>query len=372
VLRIVVQVAAVAGSLGAVAWLVDNARVNLADAGLDTDFDFLDDPADFQIAFSGFRPGDTVRAALLTGFKNTLIVAAVGIVLTLVLGTIVGIARLSGNWLVRTAAGAYVETLRNIPPLLVIVFANAAVLLPLPTLRQDAGLEGWLVVSNLVIVAPSFVAGPGTAAWLAVLAGALVLAGSLGRWRTRRAAATGAPRLAVVVALGTFVVVAAAGYVALGAPVTLSRPSNDGGAVSGGIAMGIPFAAVLIGLTLYTASHVAEIVRGAIQSVARGQVEAASALALSPGQRLRFVVLPQAFRVAIPPVLNQFLNLTKNSSLGIAVGYAELAAVTSVAIPNGSPAPQAFVVLMGLYLVVSLSVSGLANVANRRLQLVER
>ena len=165
---------------------------------------------------------------------------------------------------------------------------------------------------------------------------------------------------------------AVGGYLLLDAPVTISHPEVVGRGISGGVAMSIGYGAVVTGLVLYTSSHVAEIVRGSIQAVDRGQGEAAEALGLSPGQRLRYVVLPQAFRIAVPPMINQFLNLTKNSSLAIAVGYAELSALTLVLISQSNPAPQMVVILMAIYLVISIVISVIANVVNRRLQLVER
>jgi general L-amino acid transport system permease protein len=152
----------------------------------------------------------------------------------------------------------------------------------------------------------------------------------------------------------------------------LSRPEVVGRSIEGGVVMGLPFVAVLVGLVLYTATHVAEIVRGSILAVPKGQTEAATAVGLTTGQRLRYVVLPQAFRVAVPPIINQFLNLTKNTSLGVAVAYAEAMYVTRAAIGNGSPAIQSILVVMGMYLVVSLAISLVANLANSRLRLVER
>jgi general L-amino acid transport system permease protein len=166
--------------------------------------------------------------------------------------------------------------------------------------------------------------------------------------------------------------VAVAGYLALDGPIVLSHPSVDNRRVAGGLTTSIGYGAVVTGLVLYTSSHVAEIVRGSVQSVDRGQNEAAGALGLSSSQRLRYVVLPQAFRVAVPPMINQFLNLTKNSSLAIAVGYAELSALTLVLISQANPAPQMVLIMMLIYLAISIVISILANIVNRRLQLVER
>ena len=171
---------------------------------------------------------------------------------------------------------------------------------------------------------------------------------------------------------GILGVVVIGGYLLLDGPITLSRPEVVVRSIEGGIAMSVGYGAVVTGLVLYTASHVAEIVRGSIQAVPHGQTEAASALGLRDGQRLRYVVLPQAFRIAIPPLINQCLNLLKNSSLAIAVGFADLVGLTQVLIGQANPAPQMILIMMGIFLVISLIISLLANVANRRLQLVER
>lgn len=372
VLRIAAQVTVVAAALGFVAYLYDNLTTNLRIRGIPTDFDFLDRPATIQIAYSDFRASQPVSDAIVVGIKNTLLVAVVGIVLTLVLGTVVGVARLSANLLVRSAAALYVETLRNLPPLLVIVFANSAIFLELPVIGDPIEVAGVLVLSNRELATVSLVLGDTVGAFAGVMAAALVVATVLWVVRTRASEATGAPHHRVRWAGGILLAGAVGGYLALDGPITFSHPEVVGRGISGGVAMSIGYAAVVTGLVLYTSSHVAEIVRGSIQSVDRGQTEAAEALGLSTGQRLRHVVLPQAFRVAVPPLINQFLNLTKNSSLAIAVGYAELSALTLVLISQANPAPQMVLILMVIYLVISIVISLVANVVNRRLQLVER
>jgi general L-amino acid transport system permease protein len=193
------------------------------------------------------------------------------------------------------------------------------------------------------------------------------------RWRDRREAASGRPARRWAWGLGLFAVVAVAGWFALDAPVVLSRPEVVGRSIEGGAAMGLPFVAVLVGLTLYTSTHVAEIVRGSILAIPVGQTEAATAIGLRPSQRLRYVVLPQAFRIALPPTINQFLNFVKNTSLGVAVAYAEVMYVANTVIASGGkPAIQTILVVMGLYLVVALVISLAANLVNRRLRLAGR
>lgn len=368
VLRVAFQVAVLAAVVALVAYLYDNLLAN----DVELDFAFLDQQAGFRIAYTDMRPSDTVLDAMLTGLRNTITVALLGIALTLVLGTIIGIARLSTNWIVRRAAGAYVEALRNIPPLLAIVFVNAAALATLPAIADAREVGGVLVmsVSEFGIAVPK---GDGNGwAYLALLVVGVAAAVAVGAWRTRREERTGAPARRWLWIGAVLAVVIVGGYLALDAPVVLSRPEVEGLGIRGGNRMGLPFVATLVGLVLYTSSHVAEIVRGSILAVPRGQTEAAGAIGLSSSQRLRYVVLPQAFRVATPPIINQCLNLTKNTSLGVAVAFAELMGVTKTVIGNGQPAIPSILVAMGFYLVLSLAISLVANVANHRLRLVER
>ncbi len=373
VLRAFAQVVVLAGVVSFVAFLYDNVRTRQRALGIDSTFDFLDQPAGVNIAYSDFRPGQPVSDALAVGVKNTLLVAVVGMVLTLLLGTLLGVARLSGNWLVRQGAALYVETFRNIPPLLVIIFVNAAVVLNwLPRIDDSVDLGGFLILNNRELAVATPIDGGDAGVYLLVLLVGVAVALAVSRWRTRRFEATGEPHHRVLCGVAIVAAVAALGFVGLGGPVDVSRAEVLNRNVDGGVAMSTGYAALLTGLVLYTASHVAEIVRGSIQAVAPGQTEAATALGLSDLQRLRHVVLPQAFRIAVPPIINQFLNLTKNTSLGIAVGFSEVTLITRQVIGNGNPAVQAIVLLLGIYLVISIVVSVLANLVNRRLQLVER
>lgn len=374
VLRAAAQVAVVVAVVVFVAYLYDNLTANQRALGIDTSFDFLDQQAGFQIAYTDFRPSGTVLEAMTTALRNTLTVALVGVVASLVLGTLVGIARLSDNWLVQKVAGTYVEALRNVPPLLCVIFVNSVALTALPEITDPLRLGGVLLLSvrEVGVAVPR---GDGFGGlYLALLALAVGGAFLLGRWRTRVEERTGRPSRRWLLGGGLVLVVAVAGWFALDAPIVISRPDvTNGLSIEGGTKVGLPFVAVLVGLVLYTSTHVAEIVRGSILAVPRGQSEAATALGLSNAQRLRRVVLPQAFRIAVPPLINQALNLTKNTSLGVAVGYSELMYVTNTVIASGGkPAIQTILVAMGMYLVVSLCISLVANVANRRLRLVER
>jgi len=372
VLRVVLQLAFAVGVVGLVAYLYSNLTTNLQAQGIRTDFGYLDQPAGFQILGSDFRASQTVGEALRVGLRNTISVAAIGIVLTTVLGVIVGIASLSTNWLVRKAATVYVETLRNLPPLLVIVFTFTVVILPLPRIENPGTIGDIAIITNRAIAfaAPAF--EDGAWAYVAWLVAALVIAGGVGAWRSRRNAATGEPHHRILWGTATFSIIAVIGWFALDQPIVIDYPEVIGRQLEGGWTMSANYAAILLALVVYTASYIAEIVRGSIQAVPKGQNEAAEALALGAYQRLRYVTLPLAFRIAVPSIANQYLNLTKNSSLATAVGFVDITAVTVIVIGNGNPAPQSIILLMLAYLSLSLLIALFTNLANRRLQLVTR
>ena len=372
VIKIAAQLVAivVTGFVLYILWF--NLSNNLRRLGIRTDFDFLNQPFGVRIAGSDLSPGSSVREALLNGVRNTLALAVVGLPLLTVIGVLVGIGRLSSNWLVAKASALFVETIRNLPPLLLIVFAFQAVILRLPPARSPITPLGWLVISNLEIYVPGISSGAKASTFhltmlLAVAAGAV-----LWLWRTRVQDRTGTPHHRWLWALGFIIGVAVIAYLALDRPLAISLPVLDGRVITGGFGGLGAFFAVLGALVLYTSSHVAEIVRGSIQAVSKGQTEAANALALSNIQRLRFVVLPQALRIALPPTINQYLNYVKNTSLAIAVGFADVTLIAYQAIGNGQPAPQTILILMGCYLLFSLVISAVVNLYSRRYRLVTR
>jgi general L-amino acid transport system permease protein len=311
--------------------------------------------------------------ALKVGYGNTLRIASVGILFSLIIGIIVGVARLSRNALVRGAATLYVETLRNIPPYL-LVFTSFFVVVQqsLPPIQDAIDILGTTVFSNRGLYVPWYEEHANAGAFLVLLGVAVVIAIGVAWWRTNTFNRTGQPHHRAFWAIGALFLVASFAWVLLGGPVSVDLPEREGRLVVGGIEVHPSYAALLIALTLYTASHIAEIVRGAIQAVPRGQSEAADAIGLSHAQRIRLVVLPQAFRIMVPPLANQFLNLTKNSSLAVAIGYYEITRVTQTAANNAAPAPQAYSVLMALYLSMSLTISIVANIVNRHLRRGER
>ena len=372
ILRIVFQAAVIAAVVAFGLWLAGNVRENAAETNVPLTFDYLDQPASFPIAGSSFRPTQSVQDALLVGLGNTLRVAIAGIVGATLLGTLIGIARMSSNFLLSKAAQVYVELVRNVPLLVIIYFAYVAVFLQLPRLEDATTVDGALVLSVRAVSVP-WVHSDGQG-WLALSVLAVALAAAVGtaRWRRARGDRTGQPAHTGRWAVGAFAAVAGIGYVALGGPVDLTGPHLRDRIVTGGVSMPPEFAALLVALILYTASHIAEIVRGSIQAVPKGQVEAATALALSSGQRMRLVVLPQAFRIAVPALANQYLNLTKNSSLAVAISFYELTKITQVSIASRAPAVPAYGLLLFIYLALCLAISGVANVVNRRLAVVER
>jgi general L-amino acid transport system permease protein len=372
VIRVVAQLAAVAvvGILMYVLWF--NLSNNLRRLGIRTDFEFLDQPFGVRIAGSDLSPGSSVREALLNGVRNTLALAVVGLPLLTVIGVLVGVGRLSSNWLVARASALFVETIRNLPPLLLIVFAFQAVVLRLPPARSPITPFGWFVISNLEIYVPGIASGARAAVFQITVLVALLIGAGLWWWRTRVQERTGQPHHRWLWALGLVAVVGAISYVVLDRPIVISLPALEGRVITGGFGGLGAFFAILGALVFYTSSHVAEIVRGSIQAVSKGQTEAANALALSNTQRLRFVVLPQAFRIALPPTINQYLNFVKNTSLAIAVGFADVTLIAYQAIGNGQPAPQTILILMACYLVFSLVISAVVNTYSRRFRLVTR
>ncbi len=350
-----------------------NLTNNLARQGISSDFGFLDNPGGVNVAGSDISRGAAVSRFLWLGVKNTFALAVVGIPLLTILGVLIGVARLSTNWLVARFAAFYVETLRNLPPLLIIIFVFLGVILPLPPQAAPATPLDLMVISNLRISVPWFAAiEGGTGAFWPIVGVLALVAVGIWIWRTRVFVQTGAPHRRVLWSFGFLLLASLIVWLVMGRPVRISVPSAEGRLVSGGISGLGSYFAMLVALVLYTASHVAEITRGSILAVPKGQTEAANALALTGFQRLRHVTLPQAMRIGIPPIISQYLNFVKNTSLGIAVGYAELVLIAFQAIGNGAPAPQTILLVMAGYLLFSLSISALVNILNRRLAIPGR
>jgi general L-amino acid transport system permease protein len=371
VLRIVFQAVFLLGVVLFLLGLWENLTTNLRVQGIRTDFGYLQQPAGFAIADADFRPSQSIWDAIKVGAVNTIKVSLLGILVATVLGVLVGVARLSTNWLVRRSAAIYVETLRNIPVLVIILFWWLAVLLQLPAIRRAVDLDV-IVISNRGLVGPGLEQTAALTGFLVVAAFGVATAVAVAIWRTRVFDRTGQPHHRVLWSSGLLALILVVGFFLFDRPVGISLPERGELATTGGFRLSPEYAALLIGLALYTASHIAEIVRGSILAVARGQTEAANAVGLSGFQRLRFVILPQAFRISVPPIANQYLNLVKNSSLGVAIAFPEVTRVTRIAIGQQAPAPQSILVLMGVYLFFSLVIASVMNLINRRLTLKGR
>ena len=346
------QALALIAVCGLAAWLVSNTLDNLARRGIASGFSFLDTSAGFGVTMSliDYSEASSFGRAFLVGLLNTLLVSAVGIVLATVLGVAIGLARLSPNWLLARLAGAYVETLRNIPLLLQLFFWYFAVLRALPAPRASLDLGGLIFLNNRGLYLPAVESGP--AIWAVLLSGACAaaLVASL-TLRHRRAARR---RIAAgsLVGLG---IAAIAMLLTAGWQVPALRGFN----FTGGTSVIPEFVALLVALAAYTAAFIAEIVRAGIQSVPRGQVEAAQALSLSRRDMLRRVVLPQALRLIVPPLTSQYLNLTKNSSLAAAIAYPDLVSVFAGTVLNiTGQAVEVIALTMAVYLAISLAIAG--------------
>ena len=371
---IIYQLIAV-GLLGfAVWWLATNTLENMRIRGIQSGFGFLAQPAGFDIGESiiEFDSANPYWKAFLVGLSNTLRVAIIGIFFTTILGTLIGIGRLSKNFLLRGLCTWYVELFRNIPVLIQLLMWYFILTTLLPPVAEALQLGPGMYVSKSGMSFPIPEWGFGQALAAAGMVVGLVVSAFYRRWSRAQFERTGIPRatfwpsVAMVVGLGLI------GWLAGGAPTALEFPEKTEMNVSGGGAVTPEFLAVVIGLTIYTAAFVAEIVRSGIQSVAWGQSEAASALGLSRGQQLKLVLLPQAMRVIIPPMTNQYLNLTKNSSLAVAIGYPDLVSISNTTLNQTGRAVECIAIIMAVYLTLSLTTAALMNWYNSRAAIKER
>lgn len=362
------------GVLGFCVWyLVSNTLHNLAVRNISTGFDFLNREAGFAIGESAlaYKPSDTYGRAILVGLVNTLKVAVIGIIAATVFGTLLGIARLSKNWLVSRLAGLYVEVMRNVPLLLQLFFWYALITETLPGPRQALNPLGGVFLSNRGLKLPTL-QGDGMD-WIFMGLGlAVVLWVLMAHWARRRLEKTGRPFPTIRFGILLLVLMPALALLISPQPLALDIPRLQGFNFVGGVTLSPEFAALLAGLITYTSAFVAEVVRSGIQAVGKGQWEAAQALGLSRGRMMRLVVLPQALRVIVPPMTSQYLNLTKNSSLAVAIGYPDIVSVVNTTLNQTGQAIEGILIIMAAYLTVSLSISVFMNWYNNRIALVER
>jgi general L-amino acid transport system permease protein len=356
-------------ALAAIVWLgwevASNTAANLAARNIASGFGFLWEPAGFDISQTliPYDEADSYARAFLVGLLNTLLVAAIGIVLASILGVIIGVARLSRNWLIRGLAAGYVETLRNIPLLLQLFFWYFAVLRQLPPARESLTLGAGAVLNSRGLYLPALEAD-GT------LILALACAGGAGFAAFRAAAKTATPwRWLAGISAGAAVFASMVWVLSVfaGAPLAVEAPELRGLNYVGGVRVLPEFVALVLALALYTAAFIAELIRAGIQSVDRGQVEAAYAMGLKPRAALRFVVMPQALRLIIPPLTSQYLNLTKNSSLAVAIAYPDLVSVfAGTTLSQTEQAVEVLLITMGVYLLLSLLTALAMNIYNAR------
>ena len=368
------QVLAVGAVVALFAWLALNTVDNLEKRNISTGFGFLEREAGMEIGESAidYAPSDSYGRAFVVGLLNTLRVAFIGIALASVIGLFVGLARLSRNWLVARMALAYVETLRNVPLLLQLFFWYALITEAAPAPREALNPLPGVFLSARGLQIPALETDP-VHRW-AVWA---LLAGAVGCWlllralrKLRERTGNAPPAWPLVAAL--LVAPPAAALALSGAPLGVELPELQRFNFRGGASLTPEFAALLLGLTLYTASFIAEIVRSGIQAIPRGQWEAARALGLRPGRVMKDVILPQALRVIIPPLTSQYLNLTKNSSLAVAIAYPDLVFIANVSINQTGQAIECIALIMAVYLAISLTISLAMNLYNRAVALVER
>ena len=372
--RAVVYQILIVGLVGFGAWyLVSNTLHNLAVRNISTGFGFLGREAGFAIGESTieYRPADSYARAIMVGLLNTLKVSVIGVIAATILGTLLGVARLSRNWLVSKVASAYVEVMRNIPLLLQLFFWYAIITENMPGPRQALNPLPGIFISNRGLQIPS-VQGDAID-WIVIALGLAIIAIlGIANWSRKRQEATGQIFPVGRVAVLLLVVFPLLAFFVSGSPLTLDMPELKGFNFSGGLTMSPEFAALLLGLIIYTAAFIAEVVRSGIQAVGQGQWEAAQAIGLSRGRVLRLVILPQALRVIIPPMTSQYLNLTKNSSLAVAIGYPDIVSVVNTTLNQTGQAIEGILIIMAAYLTVSLSISVFMNWYNKRIALVER
>jgi len=352
-----------------------NAIENLKKANIASGFGFWNQTAGFDISQSmiAYTNLSTYGRAFWVGLCNTLLVAGLGIVFATIVGFIVGIARLSKNWLVNKAAGAYVETIRNIPLLLQLLFWYNAVLKALPDLRESVRIPGGAFLNNRGLFLPEPIPQTGFGFVEAAIAVGIVVSIAFHLWARKRQEKTGQQAPVFLVSLGLIVGVPFLIFLAAGLPIAFDFPQAGKFNIAGGIEVLPEFAALLFGLSLYTAAFIAEVVRAGIRAVSHGQTEAAYSLGLRPQPTLRLIVVPQAMRVIIPPLTSQYLNLTKNSTLAVAIGYPDLVQIfTGTVLNQTGQAVEVVAITMAVYLTISLVTSLLMNWYNSRIALVER
>ena len=375
VLRVIAQIAFLVLIAAGIWWLFNNLQNNLKASGLRIGFRFLTNTAGFPISEGlHYSPTNTNGYAFLVGIVNTIKVSIIGIVLATIIGVIVGISRLSSNWLVKKLAGFYVEVVRNIPLLVQLFFWYFAVMLTaLPLVKNSIHLPGSVYLTRRGVNIPWVILTKSFGTWAWYIVGGLILAIAVFMFRRIQLKRAERPGFPIIWAAIVFIVVLVAGwFITPGNPLNITVPVLKRFNFTGGLSLSTSFTALLVGLSVYTAAFIAEIVRAGILAIGKGQTEAASAVGLSKVQVLRLVIVPQALRVIIPPLGSQYLNLTKNSSLAILIGYYDLMNVGTTIFNQTGRAVEMILLIMASYLTMSLLTSLAMNYYNKRMKLVER
>lgn len=374
IVPILLQLLFVIALIFSIYFLLSNTLSGLNQLGMQIGFDFLSNTSGFTISESilNFQSTDTYGKAILVGILNTLKVAFFGIILATIIGIIIGIARLSKNWLVSKLAFGYVEIFRNTPLLVQMFIWYFAVFLPMPQI-EDALKVGPFYLTNRGTAIPWFEANSNSLLWGIIAAAGIILAIISYKLFMKKEVESGKRRYPIISAFGILIIALGAAFITTqSGPFQVIAPSIEGKSFIGGNTLSPGFSAVLLGLVIYTSTFIAEIIRAGIMGVSNGQKEATKALGLKSSTSLRLVVFPQAIRIIIPPLTSQYLNLTKNSSLAVAIGYQDIVSVGNTIMNQTGRAIEAIIIMIAVYLTISLLTSLFMNIFNKRMQLVER
>ncbi len=372
---ILYQIITIVLFVGFLFYIAQNTSHNIEQRGIKTGFDFLNATAGFDITESpiAFTPSSTHWDVFKVGLLNTLIVSFWGIVFSSIIGLIIGVWRLSPNWIINKIASAYIETFRNIPVLLQILFWYNVVLATLPPTRHSINFFNTIFITNRGFFMPEFIFNDGS--WIIGIAFIISIVSiiALRAWAKRRQDLTGEQFPTLLISIALLIILPTIGYFIAGKPVSVVYPELHGFNFKGGKTFTPEFLALLFALSIYTATFIAEAIRSGIEAVPKGQKEAATSLGLSPIKQLRLVILPQAVRIAIPSIINQYLNLIKNSSLAAAIGYPELVTIfAGTSLNQTGQALEILLITMLTYLIISLIVSLILNWFNSKMKIKER
>ncbi len=374
-IRILLQILFLLGVLLLAGILYTNMQRGLKNLNLELNLDFLSNEAGFYISEGGgYDPSDAYHNAFWVGILNTIKVSLIGIISATVLGLFFGIARLSSNWLIRNIATAYVEVFRNIPLLLQILFWYTAVIIgQLPLVSNSISLPGSIFINNRGIYLPALEPTSGLKIWLIFICFGILIGAVLFILRWRKLQQLDRPGFPAKWALSVFIIIAICGwFLTPGGPFKLNLPELTGFNYKGGFRFSSEFSALLIGLSVYTGAYIAEIVRSGLQAVAKGQREAAGAVGLNQQQTLRLIVLPQAIPIIVPPLTSQYLNLAKNSSLAVAIGFPDVFSIGNTMMSHTGQSIPVFAMIMVSYLIMSLTTSTAMNWYNKWINRVKK